>query len=173
MATSGPLLSACNFFHVIYTICLSMFYTKIVLLPLFLVVVFSSYVVHQLFDCHFEKSCFVCIAWHCFGIFFGSPFFRQYILICCIVPLVCCFVLVFSSQHIFGYLSFFSAFTCCRNFFTCSFGLISHSGFAFLFGEHRFYHRLVSYQHKLVHLLQWCCQLGYLFIIYFTFRFLS
>ena len=51
----------------------------------------------------------------------------------CIIRLVCCFVLVFSSEHILACYSFLNIFACCRKLFTCHFSQISHPGFVFLF----------------------------------------
>ena len=76
---------------------------------------------------------------------------------------------VFSPQHIRMCLSFLGTFAYFCNFFNHSSSLISHPDFVFLFvflmGE------TISLRHKLVCLFQWGCPLGYLVIIYLSFRF--
>ena len=106
-----------------------------VLLLLYLVVDLSSYILYlliRIFSCYLGKS-FLLVWLDSVSIFFVSPFFCPYLMIHLfkfIFRLICCFVFVFSSQHIsmcFSFL-FFSVF-----FFTGSSCLISNLGFVFLF----------------------------------------
>ena len=85
---------------------------------------------------------------------------------CWIVRLVFCFVLVFSSQHIFAWFFFCSPFAYCHSFFSYLSSLISHP-IVFLFGspEDRFCHWLVLLLYKLVRLVKWYL-LVYLFIFF-------
>ena len=110
-----------------YVLSVSIFYSKIVLLPLHPVVGFYSCILHLLvgivFYCYFGMSCFVCIIWSYLGIFWVSllssiPF--DLFLPVVFVSVVYCFVLLFSFQHITMCFSFLSIFACFAVFFTYS-----------------------------------------------------
>ena len=74
-----------------------------------------------------------------------------------------------SCQRIFTFFLCLSIFACCRRFLICVSNLIFHPGVQFLFvfcaGGGDVFRRLISLQHRLVHLILWC---RYLFIICFS-----
>ena len=112
--------------------------------------------------------------------FFSLPFFFSFFLYVLIYHFhlyfqtFCVFFLILSSQYIFGCFPFLCTFAFCRSFFICLSSLIFHPGLVFSdsLEKYRFYHKLVSLLHKFTCLVQWCCMLFYLVIIYGTFRFL-
>ena len=119
---------------------------------------------------YFKMSYFVFIAWTCFGIFQVSLLpLGSFDLSFQVVLLDSSAVFfVFSFKQISACFSFLITFDRCRSFFTCSSNRTWHPGLYFssgYFGEHRFYHRLISLLHKLTCLIQWWCPLGYLVII--------
>ena len=147
--------SPCNsFFHIIYSFGLSVkFFFFVSLYP---IVGFSLCILHQLvgriFFCYFQRSCFICIAWPCLGIFWVS--FLSSVSFDLFLPVVCLnlsAVVFFGSFHSIVSLcifSFFRLLTSC-----CPSSLISHLGlvfpFSFLGGKYQFYPRLVLLLHKL------------------------
>ena len=165
-----------------YILSVQMFYSKIIFLHLLSVVCLSSSFLHllvgRIFFWYFEITSFVCFVRIVLSIVWVSlltPPSPQVILSDTFV-----FFSVFSFKHILAYFSFLSIFVYRSSFFTCSSSLISPSRLCIFSGsieEHQFYHRLISYPHKLARLLQWCYQLEcfrlrYLLIIRLTFRFL-
>ena len=111
-----------------YVLSISIFYSKIILLPMQLVVRWSSCIVDLLVGFSFViLECPVLFAlFNLVLITFKSSVFCRYrwLISSSILRLVCHFILFFSSQHKpFSFFSF-STFDCYRNFFTCSSCLI-------------------------------------------------
>ena len=140
-----------------YIISVPIFCSKIVLLPLQLVVGMYSYAHHQLdgwFRFHyFGMFCFVSIVWLCLSNFFSPPSFARAFSFnssSCIACFTCFVVFLFLSLHIPAFFHFLIILACCR-FLIDDSTLISHPGFEFqlmfFFGEHRFYHKLISLLH--------------------------
>ena len=128
--------------------------------------------VGRIFFRNFEMPCFDCIAWLYFGIFLVSLLLLIFLLLIssnCIVIFAYCFILFFSSQHVplFFFHSFVARFnTLSLSILFTKFPILVSFFCSGFFEEHRFYHRLILLLHKLARLIQWCCLLGYLVIIY-------
>ena len=140
-------------------------YSKIISLPLYPVAGLSSCILHPLggiFFRYFGIYCFVCL--YCLTLcryFLSLPFVATIFWLIssnCIVSLIWCFVLVFSSQQIT------SCFFFVRYFIYCPSSLISHLGFEFLFD---FIADLFRCS-----IIQRCNSLGYLEVISLEFWFL-
>ena len=105
-----------------------------------------------------------------FSIFSSFPYFAPKFYIVCFT----CVAFCFSSQYVPAFFLCFIICACCR-FLICISSRISYSGFEFLFmffGEHYFFHRLISLLHRLFRLIQWYFSLGYVLIILLFFHFL-
>ena len=119
---------------------------------------------------YFEVSCFDPVS-----ISFESPFLPISSHLSFRVIMSDLSAIWFWSFHlnIFSYFSLLCTSACRRSFFNGNFSLIFHPGFVFLFEflwEHRFYHRLVSFQHECARLAQRCCKLGYFLRICLPFK---
>ena len=81
--------------------------------------------------CHFERLCFVCIAWFCLCIFRISlhSYFLVYF---CKLHCKTCPTVVFSYFCIRVYFTFISDLTCKGSFFKCPSRHISHPSFVYL-----------------------------------------
>ena len=186
---SGHSTSLCNSFSMLHihsvfmidSLC-SHIWHQIVLLPLHLVTTLSSCILHRLVSIFFfllfwNVQCyFFCLVLSRYLLsvsFFANIF--GFISSSHIVNLLIYFVLVLSYQHIPLCFLFLGTFACCRTFFTCPSSLISHPGFAFLFGFlwGTLILSQISFARKLSRLVQLRCPWGYVVIICLPFRFLT
>ena len=153
----GVFLGPCNSFSIFlsirplcYVLSVSIFYSKIILLPLHPLVGLSSCILHLLvgiiFFRNFGISCFICIVWRCISIFWAFFLSPIYFDLFFLIVLSNLSAVLFWSFHpnmsrcIFPSLGIFAY---CRSFLTCPFSLIS-----------QFYNRLVPLLHKLAQLIQ-------------------
>ena len=136
--TRGPLLSPCNSFSI-------MFFYRFGLSVIF----FCSYILLQnsyaSFVGMYSSILYLLVGWILFLLFWKAWYcFTSFRYLLClpyfayifwsiysswIVRIVCCFVLIFSSQHSSVFFSFLSIFACCYNFFTSPSNLISQANF--------------------------------------------
>ena len=170
-SASGPSLGLCKYFNVIYPIGLSL--CSYILIQNYFA---SLHQVNGLCSCIillfvnriFLEYPLLFVMFDSVSVSFKSSFFRQSFdssLQVVLSDLFAVFIRHFHPKIFLHCFSFLSIFACCRNLFTCPSSVFSYSDLYFCsssFGVLRFYHKLISQQHKLARLVQRCCPLGYL-----------